>query len=233
MRNFQKWMLGYGIILLSTLLIAHGGSRAVTVLAQNRPAERDVTVVIDPGHGGVDGGAISCTGIPESRFNLEISLRLNEMFRFLGYKTRMIRSEDISVYTEGETIARKKVSDLKQRLRMVEGTENPVLLSIHQNYFPQAQYSGAQTFYAATSGSRDLAGALQTAFNRYLDPVSPRQEKQSSGIYLMEHISCPAVLIECGFLSNPREEALLRNPDYQKKLSALIACTAAEYLSNT
>lgn len=233
MRIFPKWMMVYSIILLSSLLMAHLGSRTVTVLAENRPVRRSVTVVIDPGHGGLDGGAISCTGVPESRFNLEISLRLNEMLRFLGYKTQMIRREDISVYTEGETISQKKVSDLKQRVHMVEQVENPLLLSIHQNYFPQSQYSGAQVFYATTPTSQDLAGVLQTAFNQHLNPVTPRQEKKSSSVYLMEHISCPAVLIECGFLSNPREEALLRKPEYQKQISALIGCAVAEYLSNT
>lgn len=233
MKIFQKWVIGYGVIMLSTLLITHWGSRAVTVMAENRPVEGRHTVIIDPGHGGVDGGAISCTGVSESRFNLEIGLRLDDFLRFLGCRTLMIRREDVSVYTDGKSIAGKKASDLRQRVKMVQSEEDAVLLSIHQNYFPQAKYSGAQVFYAGTAGSQNLAKVMQAAFTQHLNPVRPRREKRCSGVYLMDHVSCPAVLIECGFLSNPREEALLQSPEYQKKLSAIIGCTTAEYLSNT
>ncbi len=233
MRSFQKWVLGYCAILILTLLTAHWGSRAVTTLAENAPIRRKTTIVIDAGHGGVDGGATSCTGILESRFNLEIARKLNELFRLLGYDTKMIRTEDISVYTKGETIAQKKVSDLKERVRIVNETKNALLLSIHQNNFPDGQYSGAQVFYAGTEGSQTLAQKLQSAFVAHLNPGSRRQEKKSSGVYLMEHIDCPGVLIECGFLSNPQEEGKLRTPAYQLKLCAVIACTVAEYLANT
>lgn len=233
MKAHQKLVLTYSVILLLTLLAAHWGSRAVTVFTENTPISRKHTIIIDPGHGGVDGGATSCTGVLESRFNLEIGLRLNDLFRFLGYSTKMIRTEDISVYTEGESIAQKKMSDLKQRVRLANETENALLLSIHQNLFPDGRYSGAQVFYAETEGSQPLAKALQSGFIKYLNPGSRRQEKKSSGVYLMEHIRCPGVLIECGFLSNPEEEAKLRSPDYQKKLCAVIACTVCETLANT
>ena len=164
MRKERKWVVCYGCIFLLTLLAARWGSRAVTVFVETAPVEREAIIVIDPGHGGVDGGAISCTGIPESRFNLEISLGLRDLFHFLGYETRMIRTEDISVYREGDTIARKKMSDLKERVRITNGTPNALLLSIHQNTFPDGKYSGAQVFYAAAEGSQALAQKLQTAF---------------------------------------------------------------------
>ena len=231
MRSFRPWIFGYILILSLTLLAAHWGSRAVTVLVELSPPKRDHTVIIDAGHGGVDGGATSCTGILESRFNLEISLKLNDFLHFLGYDTRMIRTEDISVYTKGETIAAKKASDLKERVRICNETENALLLSIHQNNFPDSRYSGAQVFYAP--GSEALAKELQTEFRQVLNPGSRRQEKKCSGIYLMEHISCPGVLIECGFLSNPEEEGRLRSDAYQKQLAALIGCTVSRFLSNT
>lgn len=231
MKSFRYWLLGYGIILSLTLLAAHWGSRAITVMAEHASIPRARTILIDPGHGGVDGGATSCTGVPESQFNLEIGLRLNDLFRFLGYDTAMIRTEDVSIYTEGETIARKKMSDLKQRVKIVNETENAVLLSIHQNFFPDHQYAGAQVFYAGTEGSQELANAIQTAFVRHLG--SRRKEKKSTGVYLMEHIRQPGILIECGFLSNPREEEMLRSPGYQKQLCAVIACTTSEFFSNT
>lgn len=233
MKKYRTWVAGYCIILALTLLGTHLGNRAVSVMAQIMPVPRKHTIVIDPGHGGVDGGATSCTGVLESRFNLEISKRLNDLFQFLGHHTVMIRTEDISVYTEGDTIARKKMSDLKERVRVINQTENAVLLSIHQNIFPDGKYSGAQVFYAGTDGSQCLAKKLQKAFVSYLNPDSHRQEKKSSGIYLMEHINCPGVLIECGFLSNPEEEGRLRSENYQKNLCAVIACTVDQNLPNT
>ena len=230
MKAFRNWVLGYGIILTLTLLTVHWSSRAVTVFTETAPPVRSHTIIIDPGHGGVDGGATSCTGVLESKFNLEISLRLGDLLRLMGYNVSLIRTEDISVYREGETIAQKKISDLKERVRMVNGTENALLLSIHQNQFADGKYSGAQVFYAGTGDSQTLAKQLQADFVRYLNPGSRRQEKKSSGVYLMEHIRCPGVLIECGFLSNPEEEAKLRSTAYQQKLCAVIACGVSEYL---
>ena len=218
-----------GLFLAGTIL----GSRAVTTLAEMRPLPRQHTIVIDPGHGGEDGGATSCTGILESRFNLEIALRLNDLLHLLGYDTVMIRTTDTSVYTQGATIAQKKVSDLKERVRIVNEQENALLVSIHQNFFADSQYSGAQVFYAATDGSDALAKQLQAALVSTLNPGSSRKSKQASGIYLMEHIESTGILVECGFLSNPREEALLRTPDYQKRLCCAIAAVVSQYLSNT
>jgi N-acetylmuramoyl-L-alanine amidase len=221
--------LTYTATILITLMLTALGSRAVMVISQNMPIEREHCFIIDPGHGGVDGGATSCTGKLESAFNLEISLRLNDLMRFLGYETRMIRKEDISIYTTGETIAQKKMSDLKERVRICAETDGAVLLSIHQNTFPDSRYSGAQVFYPPTEGSRELAEALQKALISTLNPGSNRQVKKAEGVYLMAHISCPGVLIECGFLSNPEEESRLRSPEYQKALCCAIAATAAEY----
>lgn len=233
MKKGKLWMLTYVVIILGFLAGVHWGNRAVTVIAESRPIERDHCIVIDAGHGGLDGGATSCTGKLESSFNLEIALRLNDLFHLLGYDTRMIRTTDTSVYTKGESIAQKKVSDLKERVRIVNETENALLLSIHQNNFSDGKYSGAQVFYASTEGSEALAKQLQTAFVAALNPGSNRQIKKSDGIYLMEHIDCTGVLVECGFLSNAEEEAKLRDPEYQRKLSCVIAATLSSFLSNT
>ena len=223
----------YGVVMVVVLLAAALGSRAVTTLSENKPVFRSRCIVIDPGHGGEDGGAVSRSGLPESGYNLEISLRLRDLFHLLGYQTRMIRTTDVSVYTKGESLSQKKASDLKQRVSTIRETEGALLLSIHQNHFPQEQYSGAQVFYAGTDGSEALAKQLQEAFRQSLNPGSRRQPKKSSGVYLMEHITCPGVLIECGFLSNPEEETRLRDPEYQKKLCGIIAVTTGRYLSNT
>lgn len=217
-------------ILLVLLMIAVGWSRTVTVISANAPISERTTVIIDAGHGGVDGGATSCSGVLESNINLEIALKLEAIMNLLGMKTVMIRTTDESVYTYGETIAEKKVSDIKERVRIVNNTEMAVLVSIHQNYFSESKYNGAQVFYAPTDGSMELAKQLQAAFIATLNPGSRRQCKKADKIYLLQHIQPPGVLIECGFISNPQEENLLRSHDYQNKLCSVIAGTCSNYL---
>lgn len=229
----RKLMLksAYILTILATLTITALGNQAVTVISQNLPPEREHCFIIDAGHGGVDGGATSCTGKLESTFNLEISLRLRDLITFLGYDTQMIRTEDISVYTKGETIAAKKMSDLKERVRICSETDGAILLSIHQNTFSDSRYFGAQVFYAKSECSEQLAKALQQALVASLNPGSTRNAKRAEGVYLMEHISCPGVLIECGFLSNPEEETKLRSAEYQKQLCCVIAATVAAFIN--
>lgn len=231
----KRW--NYYLFCVSTmvlmLLCAYWGSRVVTVISEELPFVRKHCIVIDPGHGGEDGGAVSCTGRMESEYNLAISRRLDDLLHLLGYRTRMTRTSDVSIYTTGSTIAQKKVSDLKERVRIVNETGNALLVSIHQNQFSDSRYSGAQVFYAKTAGSKDLGQKLQAELVAALNPDSNRKSKPVSGVYLLENIPCAGVLVECGFLSNPQEEAMLRNTDYQKKLCCVLAATLHQYLSNT
>ena len=230
----RLWLpLCYVLTILSVLTGVNLLNRSVTAMAGYRQQQDKICIIIDPGHGGEDGGAVSVSGRAESAYNLEISARLSDTLRLLGYQTRMIRDRDISVYTKGETLAQKKASDLKERVRIVNDTEHALLISIHQNHFPEERYSGPQVFYAETDGSRQLAEQLQEILVPGLSPGSKRTAKKASGIYLMEHIACTGVLVECGFLSNYREEAALRSPEYQKKVSSLIAVGVSQYLSNT
>lgn len=215
------------------LLVSAAGNRAVTVMAEAAPVENRRCIIIDAGHGDPDGGAVSCTGVFESGINLQISQRLQDLLRLLGYDIMMTRTTASSVYTQGDTIGEKKVSDLKERVRMVNGVEDGILLSIHQNHYSDSRYSGAQMFWADTEGSRELAEGLQSAFVTHLNPGSNRAAKKCQGIYLMEHVKCPAVLVECGFLSNPAEEASLRDGEYQKKICCTVACALSEFLTNT
>jgi len=206
------------------------GNKAITAMVENTPLEGRHCIIIDAGHGGVDGGATSCTGVLESQINLEIALRLEDLIHLLGYPTLMIRTEDISVYTQGDTIAAKKISDLKERVRIVNETNNAILISIHQNYFTDSRYNGAQVFYPKTDGSEVLAKDLQRSLVNALNFGSHRQAKPVSGVYLMEHIQNTAILIECGFLSNPEEEAKLRSAEYQKKLCCVIGASVGKFL---
>ena len=234
MKSFRKYLSFlpfYILVCAITLLSALGGSKAVSVMAENFPLERQHCIVIDAGHGGIDGGATSCTGVQESKLNLQIALRLNDLMHLLGMDTVMIRTTDESIHTQGETIAAQKVSDLKNRVRIVNSTENAILVSIHQNLFADSKYSGAQVFYGTGQGSEVLARALQDAFIESVNLGSKRKIKKADGVYLMQHIDCTGVLVECGFLSNPEEEAKLRSGEYQKKLCCVIAATVSKFIN--
>lgn len=224
------WCIMCVITVSVAMLLAYGCSAAVTIMAENVPIQRKNRIVIDAGHGLPDGGAVSCTGTSESEYNLQIARRLQELMHLLGFETVMTRNSGDSVHTKGTTIAQKKISDLKERVRIISETENALLLSIHQNNFPDGKYSGAVVLYADTAGSKELAQATQQSLVRTLNPGSKRACKPADGIYLMEHINCTGILIECGFLSNPAEEAKLRSDSYQKKLCCVIAGTLCEFL---
>lgn len=227
----KKFWALYLLIAIISILVAMGASQAATAMAENTPIEREYTIIIDAGHGGEDGGAISCTGVKESQINLQIARKLESLLKLLGYRTHMIRSADISVYTDGSTIAQKKVSDLKERVRIVNGVNNAILISIHQNTFPAEQYSGAQVFYNGDESAKELAQHLQQTFLETLNPGSRRTCKSADHVYLMQRIQCPGILVECGFLSNFREEAKLRSGDYQQKIVCVIASSLSCYLN--
>ena len=214
------------------LIVTVGTSKAVTTFSETVPIDRKHTIVIDAGHGGEDGGATSCTGIFESQINLQISLKLNDILNLLGYRTYMIRTSDISVYTEGNTIAAKKISDLKQRVKIVNNIDGALLISIHQNTFSDQKYSGAQVFYVPNSASNELATILQSKFVSILNPGSNRKCKPADGIFLMQQIQCTGILVECGFISNPEEEALLRSAEYQKRIGCVITSVITLYLNS-
>lgn len=224
----KRYAYVYVFMVVALVVLTLGISDAVTAAVDNSPINRTTIFVIDAGHGGIDGGATSCTGVLESEINLEIALRLNDVMHLMGYETVLIRDTDISVYTEGKTIAAQKVSDLKHRVKIVNEIPGAVLVSIHQNTYPDAQYSGAQVFYNDVTESKQLASALQSAFAATVNPGSVRQIKQATGLYLMEHVKAPAVLVECGFISNPQEEANLRDVQYQKKFCCVLAATLAQ-----
>ena len=231
MKLIKKLGPPYALLMASILVLTLLGDSTVSVMSEAVKPEQHV-FVIDAGHGGIDGGATSCTGVLESRINLEIALRLNDLLHLLGYETVMIRTTDRSVYTQGQSIAAQKVSDLKERVRTVNETRNGVLISIHQNMYSDGRYSGAQVFYSRDVESRLLAEKLQRYFVEALNPGSNRKCKKAAGVYLMEHIKVPGVLIECGFLSNIEEEAKLRSPTYQMQLCVVIAATLSTHFGS-
>lgn len=194
----------------------------VTVFKPCRLTEQ--TVIIDPGHGGEDGGAVSLSGQKESIINLSISHKLNDLFHFYGVNSIMTREEDISVHDSGaRSIREKKNSDIHNRVAMVKAVDNALLISIHQNSFPETKYHGMQIFFANES-SKELAKRMQDNVRVFLDANNKRQAlKIQPSVYLLNHVSCPAVLAECGFMSNPEEALLLQQDLYQKKIAITIA----------
>ena len=201
-----------------------GHSHLLAVSGTAELAQRTVYIV-DPGHGGEDGGAVAGDGTVESGVNLAIALRLNDLLRFCGQNTRLTRQEDVSIYSEGaKTLREKKVSDLKNRVAMVNGQPGSILVSIHQNKLPEApRVHGAQVFYNTVDGADALAQQVQSVLNQTVNAGNAKESKQiSSTIYLMKNVTAPAVLVECGFLSNPDETAALQRPEYQLKLAVAI-----------
>lgn len=183
-------------------------------------------VIIDAGHGGVDGGAISLSGTKESDINLNIALRLDSLMHFCGAQTILTREDDRSLHDDSaSTIRQKKVSDLHNRVAMIENEEDPLLISIHQNSFPGEQCKGLQTFYRDEE-SIPLAQNIQDSMHLFFDDENHRKPMEiSDSVYLMKHITCKAVLVECGFLSNYADDKRLQEELYQKQV--VIAITAA------
>lgn len=225
---WAKMLPIYCFAFILCIIAAHMGSNAITVLVEEAPMNNRTCIAIDAGHGGIDGGAVSISGVPESQINLQIAERLDDLLHLLGYQTDMLRNTDTSLHTEGSTISAQKISDLKHRVRMVTETEAAFLVSIHQNTFSDNRYSGAQVFHRNDEESLSVARRLQANLIEVLNPTSKRKAKPAKGIYLMEHIPCPGILIECGFLTNTQEERLLRDATYQKKICSVIAATISQ-----
>ena len=194
------------------------------------------TVIIDAGHGGVDGGTSAKDGTLEKDLNLQIALKLNEMLNSMGVKTILIRDKDVSVHDEtAKTIRQKKVSDLKNRLNIINNTDDPVFVSIHQNHFDEAKYNGTQIFYSKNNPlSRSLAEKIRMPVITYLQKENTREIKQSgTEIFLLNNSQVPSVMVECGFLSNDEEVNNLKNNNYQQELAFLIAIGIIDYFNDT
>ncbi len=224
----KRGILLAGALIGTVILLALALSRLNSAMepAMNHVVtQRTGPLVLDAGHGGEDGGAVSITGVPESRINLSIVLSLRDVLGLYGVAPILLREEDISLHTgDANTLREKKRSDLKNRTAAIEAVEGGTLISIHQNTYPGSRYHGTHVFYAPTDGSQALADHVQNSIKTALQPDNERAVKQiPDTVYIMNHITCPGILIECGFLTNPAEEAMLRDPDYQRKLSAVIA----------
>ena len=191
-------------------------------------------VILDAGHGGEDCGAVGVNGVLEKDLNLQIALLLEKILNANGIRTVMTRSEDVLLYDKNSDYkGQKKIQDLATRRKIAEEYENAVFVSIHMNAFPQTQYSGLQVYYSANHpNSQALAEEIQSVTKQLLQPRNERKIKSGGeNIYLLERLSCPAVLIECGFLSNSEECEKLSDPSYQEELALTIGVAICRNLS--
>ncbi len=193
---------------------------------------KNTVIVLDAGHGGEDCGAIGKSGVYEKDLNLSITFMIGELLSRNGYTVVYTRTEDKLLYTEEENIkGLRKISDLKNRVKIAQKYENCIFVSIHMNSFGDCKYSGLQVYYGTENeASYTLSSLIQTTVRDMLQPDNNRKVKRGEGIYLLENISSPSVLIECGFLSNIAECENLSKKEYQKSLSFAIVCAIIEYI---
>ena len=207
------------------IIVSNGGLKPV--LNQNSRS----TLVLDAGHGGIDGGAISDSGLKESDINLQIALKTEALVRFLGIDTVMTRETDTD---NSDNKAYSEHDNLVQRVKLANSTENAVLISIHQNKFPSAVVSGAEVMYSDNDDSKALGLITQDNLVTLLDSSNRRVARPApKELLLTSSVECPTILVECGFMSNPQEVQKLASNDYQLKLAAILAGSYIQFLNNT
>ncbi len=196
--------------------------------------KNEYIVLINASHGGIDGGAIGADGTPEKDINLQISLYLNEILKSYGFNTVMIREDDRSIHSESaKTVREIKVSDIHNRMSVMENTDNCIFISIHQNSYNSSKYWGTQVFYSPnTQESKLLAGEIQQSVVSLLQSNNERQIKEcGKSVYLLYYAKKPAVLVECGFITNYSDLELLKNEEYQRKMAFSVADGILNYVN--
>ncbi|HOQ74963.1 MAG TPA: N-acetylmuramoyl-L-alanine amidase [Thermoclostridium sp.] len=221
------------ILVLSIAVFSLEGSDDPLALAANR--QYKATVILDPGHGGEDPGAVSnYSGIAEKDINLRIALLLKELLEEDNYRVIMTRQEDVLNYKPGtKNITEKRRQDLTGRRKLIDNSGADIVVSIHLNKFEEPQYYGAQAFYPPGSPeSERLAVCMQNALKEHVDPSNNRKALvKKERIVILRDLVVPTALVECGFLSNSREEALLRTPDYQEKIARALKMGIDQYFA--
>ena len=201
------------------------------LILQSSSESREPTIIIDAGHGGEDSGAVGVGGVIEKDLNLMLSFDIKNIISSFGVNVIMTREEDKLLYKPEENIkGQRKQFDLKNRYLIASNIENSVFVSIHMNKFPKEEYKGLQVYYSPNNlESRELAYNIQTSVIKYLENENTREIKNSKNdIYLLSRITSPAVLIECGFLSNPEDAQKLSDRNYRRALAFVISNSILE-----
>ena len=222
------------LIILSAMLYLTFMANFSAAEASSMPITQK-TVIVDAGHGGDDGGAIGIDGTVEKDINLDIALKLEKILKFYGFNVIMTRTQDVMTCDDGlDSLRKRKISDIHNRFELMRKNPDAIFISVHQNKFEDSSQHGTQVFYSGNDErSKELAEAIQTSVTLTLQRKNDRVVKKSgSGIYLLYHAKIPAVLVECGFISNSDEVKKLKDESYRMKLAILVADGLLKYLSN-
>ena len=223
----RRWLIGFFVCLLIGGAVYISENREPTVATSTLEIPQQLpTIIVDAGHGGIDTGTSGHDGTAEKDLNLAISFRLKELLQQCGFRVIMTRETDTLIGAgDAQTIRGRKQQDLSARLALTQSESPCVLVSIHQNYYTDGKYDGAQVFYTENhQKNQPLAQAIQHRIQTHLQPNNDRQIKTvGSEIFLLYHCQAPAVMVECGFMSNEKELSLLKNEEYQSQMAFCIA----------
>lgn len=218
------------LVLLASLIASEESVKVMKRMLNREVTDKQITIVIDPGHGGRDPGKIGINDAKEKDINLSISLKLKDLLEQSNINVIMTRSEDVGLYDDNDSS--KKRSDLKKRVEIINSSAALFAVSIHQNSFTQESSRGAQVFYYndSTEGKK-LAELIQATLKETLADGNHRLAKANNSYYMINKTGCPLVIVECGFLSNRTEAELLINEEYQSKLARGIHAAIMKYIN--
>lgn len=231
MGDFMKkilYLLFSALILISVFMLKEIKTVSSSQLTENKYP----VIIIDAGHGGEDGGAVGADGTNEKDINLSIASKLNDILTVMGYSTRMVRTEDISIHNpNADTIRERKATDIHNRAAIMEEYENCLYISVHQNKYDDSSIWGAQTFYSPNDdASKNLAQFIQSSITAQIQPNNKRLIKESdTSVYVLYNATKPAVMVECGFVSNPNELSQLKTEEYQYQMAFSIMSGIINY----
>lgn len=234
MRIRTIYIVSLAVILLAAVIVIFSSFSNIAAHTSAAAAEVLPHIVIDAGHGGEDGGA-QAADVLEKDLNLSIARKLADILCLSGYTVTEVRTSDKAVYSpEAGTLREKKVSDLNNRAELFNSDEHNIVVSIHQNKFENSKYSGTQIFYSTNDeSSRELADRIRTAVVMLIQHDNTRELKPAGDdIFILDKAEVPAVIVECGFLSNDDERTKLSDEEYQKQLAYSIAMGVLDYCNN-
>ena len=233
----SPYQLFMGVVLLCTVtfLSWQAGSLAAAgvqfIHAENGSGEKKKYIVcVDPGHGGTDPGKVGINGQLEKDINLAIAKKLKTYLEASDVTVVLTRDKDMGLYSSGD--AHKKMADMRKRCQLIEEVKPDLVISIHQNSYPEEYVHGAQVFYYnGSSGGEQLAGLIQTQLVQDLDPENHRQIKPNDSYYLLKKTKGTIVIVECGFLSNAAEAGKLCDEAYQDRVAWSIHKGILQYIN--
>jgi N-acetylmuramoyl-L-alanine amidase len=231
LRKAAGTVLGILVVLVVCSVFQWYTQTTAVTSSCTRAGER--VLILDAGHGGEDGGAVSVSGVAESGINLAIVEKVDQLAGLYGIPVILTRTDDTSLAdSSASTLREKKRSDLYNRVALINNTSGACLLSIHQNNYANHSVHGAQVFYRDSEEGKRWATLTQSALRTEIDPENERVcAVIPDSVYLLNHIDCPAILVECGFLSNSAEDQKLQQDSYQSSLAATIFTAYIQYFT--